>query len=418
MKTLTHILVGISLLCLSCSYNDITGGSGTETTDSFASLESGAPASNCRVFLIDQSNWVNDALTGDFIVDSATASADGLFTFRNTGSYRNKLLSIQIDHDSAGLCRKNIYLDDLDSSTFVLRRYSKLAGTVRNVQRGSALRIEGTTYKTVVNSDGSYSFNKIPPGNWAIIAEDDSGLHNAGTAPVTADTVIDATIDGQWNDRYLLTDFECGFTAPLAEASGISPFWYLFSDSTGKDYDFEAGRWVTDIPDDFTKSGNSFIGAYVTMADSSDRKLFIDGRLDRNCSFPYLGIGLVMYTDGNNGINLQDASAIHFDARGTGTMRLIFLARHPYYGSIIRYSYVIPLKPANEMVSVDFTSLEPDDQNSDSVKVSWEEASHHILMMEFAFYDSENNGVSSVNVVIDNIAFEGTDMKRIRGNRE
>lgn len=417
MKTLTQLTVLVVLLLwLSCSHDAVTGGSGTETTDSFVYLASGAPASNCKVFLIDQSNWMKHARSGDFIVDSTTAAEDGLFTFRNTGSYRNKLLSIQIDHDSAGLCRRSIHLDDLDSSTFVLSHYSRVTGTVRNATRSAALRIEGTTYRTLVNTDGSFFFKKIAPGNWAVIAEDVSGLHSAGTVPVPEDTVVDATLDGQWNDRFLLTDFECGFTAPLAEASGISPFWYLFSDSTGKGYDFETGRWVVDLPDDFTKNGNSFIDASVTMTDSSSQRLFIDGRLDQSCSFPYIGIGLVLYTDGNNGINLQDADSIQFEASGTGIIRLILLAKHPQYANKVRFSYVIPLTTENQIVSIDLSSLEINEQTDDSVKISWSEASRHILIMEFAFYDTENTDVSAVNAVIDNIAFKGIDIEGSLGN--
>jgi hypothetical protein len=416
MKILIHLPVLVVLLWLSCAQDTVRGGSGTETTDSFAYLASGAPASNCKVFLIDQANWMKHALSGDYIVDSATAAEDGLFAFRNTGSYRNKLLSIQFDHDSAGLCRKSIYLDDLDTSTFVLSRYSELTGTVRNAQHSAVLRIEGTTYRTTVDADGSFSFKKIPPGNWAVIAEDVSGLHSAGTVPVPADTIVDATLDGQWNDRFLVTDFECGFTAPLAEASGISPFWYLFSDSTSKGYDFETGRWVVDTSDDFTKSGNSFIDAYVKMTDSDGRRLFIDGTLDQNCSFPYIGIGLVLYTEGNNGINLQDADAIQFEVSGTGTARLIFLAKHPEYNSKIRFSSIISLTSENEVVSIDLSSLEINEQTEDSVKISWTEASSHVLMIEFAFYDSENSDASAVNAVIDNIALKGTDIEGTIGS--
>jgi len=408
MKTLIHLPVFAVLLWLSCTQDTVRGGSGTETTDSFAYLASGAPASNCKVFLIDQSNWMKHALSGDYLLDSATAAEDGLFTFRNTGSYRNKLLSIQIDHDSAGLCKKSIHVDDLSNSTFVLDRYSKLTGTVKRAEPDAALRIEGTTYRTTVNADGSFSFKKIPPGNWAVIAEDASGLHSAGTVPVPADTVVDATLDGQWNDRFLVTDFECGFTAPLAEAAGISPFWYLFSDSTSKGYDFETAQWVVDASDDFTKSGNSFIDAYVKMVDGDGHKLFIDGKLDQSCSFPYIGIGLVLYTDGNNGVNLSDADSIQFEAGGAGTVRLIFLTKHPQYTSKVRFSYVIPLTSENEIVSIALSSLEINEQTEDSVKISWAEASGHVLMMEFAFYDSENTDVSAVNAVIDNIAFRGT----------
>ena len=414
MKTHSQLLVVISLLWLSCSL-DITGGSGTETTDSYAYLASGAPASNCKVFLIDQANWLSHVLTGEFIIDSTTASKDGLFSFRNTDSYRDKQLSIQIDHDAEGLCKRNISLKDLDSSTFVLSSYSELRGTISDVQGSAVLRIDGTTYRTTVNSDGNFSFNQVPPGNWAVIAEDASGLHSAGAVPVSADTVIDVTLDGNWDERFLLTDFECGFTAPLAEASGISSFWYLFSDSTGKRYDYETSQWVVDIADDFTKSGNSFVDAYIEMADAGGKHLFIDGRLDLNCSFPYIGLGVALYTEGNNGINLQDATAIQFSADGTGTLKLIFIVKHPQYNSNVRFSSDIPLTSENETVSINLSSLEINEQTGDSLKISWAEASGHVLNMEFAFYYSENTDASAVEAVIDNIAFKGTDIKKIPG---
>lgn len=101
MKRNAFITALAVMAFLYCSGNQIAGGSGTETTNSFAFLESGVPAKNCKILLIDSKEWLLQAGSGNYIVDSTISQDDGVFSFEYSIADKNRTLSIQIDHDSS-----------------------------------------------------------------------------------------------------------------------------------------------------------------------------------------------------------------------------------------------------------------------------------------------------------------------------
>jgi hypothetical protein len=415
MKRIAVFLSAVVAIVMTCTRDRIAGGSGTETTNSFAYLESGKPAQNSTVFLIDPVKWISQAGSGGYIIDSVTTRSDGSFSFEYDKAIQNKNFALQIDHDSSGLCRSDITFKDIDRETFTLKRYRSFHGNVQDGNSSVRLLIGNTTYHTAVHEDGTFDFDKIPAGIYGIFAEGNGGLKGIGSAKITPDSSESVQYSIPPDRNYLLTDFECGYKSPLSELSGISLFWYLYSDSADKGYDYQLSKWTVSNSTDFTKSGNSSVNSYVDSDTNGSQSLHFDCSFDPQCPFPYAGLGMVLYTDGDRGVNFQGVDSLRIKAFGSGLMRVIFITEHPAAKTNVRFTKFVTLSQSSEVVSIALKSNKWDITPDDSLGISWADVCQKVRMIEFAFYGSENSD-SDIHLLIDNVFFVGDGvLKTISG---
>jgi hypothetical protein len=412
MKRTVCIAAIVVTTLLYCSENKIAGGSGTETTNSFAYLENGAPAKNCKVFLIDSKKWLCQADSGSFIIDSTTARNDGSFTFECKDADKNRKLSLQIDHDISGLFRRNVSFGDLDGATFVLDKYSSIHGVIPGAQALTPVKIDGTTYSVVTAADGSFMFEKVPSGMYALFTQNGSGFLAVGSVKLPSDSLMTVAFQPKSAETFLITDFECGYKSPIAEAGGIELFWYLFSDSADKSYNYELSQWVDNTSADVIKTGKSSIKCLIGPDSKGSLSLQVNGDLDNECEFPYAGVGMVLYTEGDNGVDLQNADSLKVEAMGNGSVRIIFIAEHPTKKEDIRFFGVIDLNKSTSPIAVNLNSLKIDSGTPDSLRVSWEQACKRVRIVEFAFYGSDNATGSVFSAEIDNVIFIGNGVQK------
>lgn len=405
MRQTLFIAVTVVTALLYCSGDNIAGGSGTETTNSFACLENGVPAKNCKVLLIDSKEWLSQAGTGNFIIDSTTARNDGSFTFKYDGTDKDRTLSIQIDHDSSGLFRRNVSFSDIDGTKFTLGKYSSVRGTVQGAQALTPVKIGGTTCNTLTAGDGSFVFEKVPSGTYALFVQNKSGFSAVGSVQLPSDSLVTVTLKSQSSSTFLITDFECGFKSPISEACGVELFWYLFSDSADKGYDYELSQWVDNTSADVIKEGKSSISCMIGPDMKGSFLMKVNGELDQACSFPYAGAGMVLYTDGDNGVDLQSFDSLKFDARGKGQLRIIFIAEHPVKKEDVRFMEIVELTEETSLIAVNLKKLKIYDGTPDSMLVSWNQACRKVRIIEFAFYGTDNTTATGFSTEIDNIAF-------------
>lgn len=406
MKRVVVFLSAAIVIMITCTRDHIAGGSGTETTNSFAYLESGKPAQNSTVYIIDPVKWNSQVGSGGYIVDSTVTGSDGSFSFEYDKALQNKTYALQIDQESSGLCRGEISFKDIDGEKFTLGKYRSFHGRVQGGKASMRLLIGNTTFHTMVKEDGAFEFDKIPEGLYGVFAEGNSGLAGIGSAKITHDSSGSVQYTMPPDRNYLLTDFECGYKSPLSEVSGISLFWYLYSDSADKGYDYQLSKWVINNSTDFTKSGNSSVNSFIGSDTNGSQALHFDCSFDSQCSFPYTGLGMVMYTDGDNGVNFQGIDSLRFNALGNGLMRVVFITELPASKKVVRFTKNITLSPSSGDVSISLKSNKWDITPDDSLGISWADVCQKVKMIEFGFYGSENSN-SDIHLVIDNIIFVG-----------
>ncbi|MFP4163853.1 MAG: beta-sandwich domain-containing protein [Chitinispirillaceae bacterium] len=395
-------------LVLSCSQSPTAGrGSGTETTNSFVYLASGAPAVNCTVRVIESSTWIQHASMSstDFVIDSAVTKEDGSFSIEYEPSAENNILNLQLDHDSAGLLRGDLSYRRMDSAVYTLEKYATVEGRVEETRGNAMVVVEGTAYSAPVGNDGTFTLHKVPAGSYALFVNRNGNLYSGSSVNTAPDSQIQITLPYYGQDEFLFADFESGYSVPGMETAGIPVFWYLFSDSTSKAYKYETDTWTLLNPQDFEKSGNSSVTSSIVTSEGSNT-LHMDAFLDQNVAASYAGLGIVFYTDDNGGIDLSSLDSIQCSIQGQGTLKINFLCRHPEHDSEIRFINYYSLTQAAANTFFDVGSFEPDPLTPDSLATSWSEARSQVRMLEFAFFRSDNTS-ENVYFTIDDIVFKG-----------
>ncbi len=406
MNKLFLFMIPLAIL-FSCSQGPVTGGgSGTETTNSFVVLASGRPASYCRVRLIDSREWVESRGAGVF--DSTITAEDGSFSFRfKQVDYSS--FNLQIDHDSAGAIIRNVTAQTLDSSTYTLQKYSTISGTVSGQTGNTSLLFQGTTYRAQIDTSGSFS-TKIPEGLYSMYIARSTGLQSAGFITIPTDSQISITVPQYSQSEFLFTDFQCGYQIPFMENIGIPIFWYLFSDSTSKAYNYNTHTWEIRNSADFIKQGNSFVSSNISTS-RNDQTLDLSVQFDPFFASAYGGLGIVFYRENNSGIDLSSVDSIRFDAWGQGTCKFNVFSVHPIYKQIVRFSSTFTLSNLPASLSIRLNDLEIDANTADSLKMPWSEASKTISLIEFAFDKMHNEFLLSTEMSLDNIVFKGCSVE-------
>lgn len=397
-----------------CSGGDVAGGTGTETTNGGVAVVAGAPAGGALVRLIDTEGWISKTARGESVVlDSTITDSNGRFHFDNP---RAEHYNVQIDHPQGALFVADCHLN---GDTLRLAQHAVYAGVLTPTS-GLLARalLGGSAYRATPATNGVVRFGAVAPGTYPIVALQ-------GTSATAALIFGGARIVGQSGEQYgdtlsadtavvPLDGFSTGFgMSELGYLLG-GTWWYYYSDSLSRNFNPNTRQW--DFAQINPYGGNTVINPELISGANGNTMLSATVVLGNAVAYPVGGIGISLGRAGGEAVNLSSMTAFSFRARGTGTLRLRLeslaldsIDTHKQYTTTIALPdswtqfRIIP-----SMLAIDF----PDTVLEETVP--WITAGRAIKRIEFEFLFTSNTVGDTLVLQLDNLAFEGVSLSRLR----
>lgn len=379
---------------LSCTPS-LTDGNSSETTNVAIVTSDGVPAVAAKVKLIDAENWAYRTLLQESVVlDSAVAGPDGTVSFK---TFPEAACNLQIDHESSGVVvqgfsRNGKVVDE--TASIRLKKYAELHGTcVGSSDAAAYVTLDGTSYRSKIASDGSFTFDGIAPARYSLVLGDSKGkLSLAGTASLFEGESLTAdTITPEYTGL-LIDDFESGDSISVLGRI-TDGYWYSFNDNQ------KGGH---------SSVTTSFIQGTVprgTSALKTDIVLGLDTGIDL-----YAGIGVYIGTDKSDW-DFSTMTAISFRARGKNTVRVSVESRlidsiqsWPDFGK------TIVLDSTWRHFSIPFDSLDLRDSRAADLGITWAMAAKRIFRIEFDATEAYNRNGDTIQLQIDDLRIEGVSV--------
>jgi hypothetical protein len=165
-----------ALLIAGCGMFDRVADGGTiETTNGIAArvvLPSGQPASNIKVFLLDEQDWLEKTKAGESIViDSAETDTAGRFKFEDVDTTRAS--SLYADVENYGLLIHNVtqeMLNDDYDSTLGMSKKVSYQGTIKDTTFvAEKIYLAGTPFQADIDSTGKFVIKNVPQEYYSVI---------------------------------------------------------------------------------------------------------------------------------------------------------------------------------------------------------------------------------------------------------
>jgi hypothetical protein len=418
------------VLCLlawaGCSVSDpVAGGSGTETTNSFAMLSTGEPADSAVVRLIDTEPWLDNVrLSKPVVIDSTVTDANGAFTFESFP--RNKRINLQIDHSSEALFLTGLvdssgsdsfhlgnFSDSLGSDTVYLASHAAYNGVIGGSGTPpSALLLSGSAYQVSLDRYGGFSFGKVAAGLYPVLALDAASPSNTMTLP-SAVTLSPGTTEedsAMKAHRVLVDNFEAGIGKSVLGLLVGAWAWYYFSDSAGAVYNTETGVWHNTVSKD---SGNTSITLEQASDGEGGNSLLATVTLRNRFIGPYAGLGMIIGFGQDSVLDLSAMSGFSLRARGSGTVGIRF--ESAVLDSAIlglhQYEYDLALQDAWTEYTFPVDSLHIDAPDSTKAQFPWSGVSSDIIRIEFEFVTADNALDQALTFQLDEFYIEGVTLE-------
>lgn len=321
----------------------------------------------------------------------------GKFVFDDVGQGNYVVYSAPV-HDSAmGL---NVViprgLDELDLSETMLEPTDSTTGTVA-VPGGKypvSITLLGTGLKVVSDLDGNFSFGQLPRMERLYRISPDDSRQQVSIVPsavlTSSDTFyLDTTM------RALLDDFNDEVAEHLLHPFIGTGDWYV---RKADGMTVTPASVVTNVADAFTEKNvwknRSLVIEMTSSGGNGSGDLFIIGL---EIGKGYTGTGANCWFD------LSGMSALSFMARGSGTVRVLFLSRFikENYTGADHFEKSIEL--TDEWLEYRITPAElasPEESDAEADGIKWSQAADNIA--EITFISSQ-----SLSIGLDDISIEG-----------
>jgi len=199
------LIILCATLLQSCGNPPVAGGTGSETTNSFAGIvltSQGIPAEHATVYLIDQSRWFDRIDSGKSpVVDSVKTDSAGQFviTSEGAGTY-----AVQVSGEGESFWQGGFPVSEsteIHAGTIRL----ETSMTVRGIVSGSASEVRPlfTANRSSIKNDGSFYIEQIPAGIFALFADRELC---GGFEGVRGDTIDLGTLSSEPN-TLIIDDF-------------------------------------------------------------------------------------------------------------------------------------------------------------------------------------------------------------------
>ena len=396
-----------------CSSVQSTGGTGTETVNTFARLPDGTPAAGAVARLIDARWWIDSIHHGTSpVIGEGVADGNGHILIVYEG--RHPLINLQIDHGSGALV--TTLQDDrncINADTVCLKKPATLAGTFENQSSsGAKVLLAGTAYEAVINQTGSYSFGKIAPGSYAVVTTGTKGTDVAGNSALTLHS---GTVNNDYEldvpaDRVLIDNFESG-VGPTS-LGRIFPVlgWYVLSDSIYYYWHTGTDKWTRGI--------SAVIGHSPIFHDSvktpGNTAFSVSTILDRVSPLANSVAGVQFRPLSKTGIDLSSMTGFSLRASGKGIVRVRFESMRLDSASLYLSNYSYPLELVDADTLTEYTipvdSLRILEPVETPKLFPWSRESKNIVRIEFEFSTSENDRGDSLYCTLDDLYLEGVSI--------
>jgi len=400
------LLVISSAIYISCS-STVSGGTGTETVNTFAMLPDGSPAAGATLSIVEARCWVDSISQGRSpVIKKIMSDKRGFFEFNLPEDHQN--LNIQIDHTDKGLVIALPAGSRLLADTLHLKPYASYSG-ILDTDSSSAMEvlISGTSYRTTVSDNGEFEFPGVAPGIYSLVVCTPNNTI-AGVSPCNlepgsvsyGDTIEIA------NRRLIIDNFECG-VGPTSLNSLIPGFaWYVLSDSLYYLWSNEEWAWKEKSIDPIATSWISF----DSVPDGNGGKAFrFSTVLDRVSMYANALVGFSFKPVSENGADLSAMTGFSLRASGSGTIRIHF---ETYYldsasdmGS--HYAYPLELTPTMTEYTIPVDSLRIIEPVSYAANHPWSREAKRVNRIEFVFAYGANNRGDTLTCTFDDFTLEG-----------
>jgi len=404
-------LIAVATLFITCGTEPISGGSGTETVNTFAYLCNGKPASGAIVSVIDPLLWLDSvSLKASPVVQRTTADEHGRITLNLP--HREQPYNIQIDHSEQGYFVKSVVSEDLDDDTCRLQPFATFNALFNEEHDITQMYLSGSAYQASVGLDGNFYFTGVAPGPYSLIGV--SGAPSPMRVVICGATTLEngeASVDASLNPVYgrlLLDNFENGLGPTVLGDIAPELWWYTVSDSGMYYWKRSSASWRWS-----QYAGHSYTSISTVSDTRGGSALSFVAVLDSTVTAPIATAGIFFKDRNPDGIDLSGMTACSFFARGKGTISVRFesagLDTISGYLSAYTYPvvladtmkhYVIPIDSLRIQYPVFFPNLYP-----------WSQESKRILRMEFEFSQTKNVLQDTLHVVLDDLYLEGVGVE-------
>ncbi|MDO5576342.1 MAG: hypothetical protein Q4F84_04630 [Fibrobacter sp.] len=416
-----RLLVAVVAACvagiLSCTSSPVSGGSGTETINTYVCFaESGQPARGASVAIIDADGWIDSIQKNVSPVIARTVTdTNGYFTLDITGK---RALNVQIDHQEQGTFVSGIYSLSYFDYPIKLKKYGSYKTAFKEKQHHiSHLRLSGTDYISSIGDDGDFYFEKVSSGLFSVIGSNGDGTiaNNLTMCGAVSLESEESKIDSSLNplpDRLLLDNFEGKFGLTIPGLVYPEIYWYAVSDF---------GIWYWSNPFNVWKKdaheyplGKSYV-SIEPEEESGNTALNFTAVLDSKSIYSYTIAGISFRGfSSKHYADLSGMKSFSMKAKGEGTIWVRFETRElkDETSSISHYTYPIKLNDTLTQYTVPVDSLQilPGKLSTDSYP--WSRVASKVLQIEFEFYPSENTPGESMKLILDDFYLDGVNLDK------
>ncbi len=405
MKSIPTITIGVfvlSALLLRCS-TDVAGGPGTgaETTNGYVLSSAQTPAANVAVLAIDSRKWLEYSINNKPVIfDSARTDSTGFFEFEK--SLPNHY-NIQIDNSKEGLFiadAEELFNDTTHITTVTLSPYATFKGSIKDNQSYLVdnIRIAGTSYRAALQTNGSFTFHRIPAGTFSVFADvrisNDTEMVLISVEEIEAgETVTHSDIE-IFANTIILEDFNDGNFDETVLGAITGGSWYRFGD-------FQIGHGKSKI-----EISVDSLGAY------SGSSLRSNAILREGFKYPYVGLGFFLGENNYKTFNLSGMEKLTFRAKGNGTVRvnLETCLTDSACSGYDTFGDTITLDTVWKKYEILPDSLELLIKKEDFL---WVQARDRVIRIEFEFMGDFNHLYDSLALHLDDIHIEGMTLDEL-----
>lgn len=271
----------------------------------------GIPVANAKVRIIKTTAWAQKiAENGTPVTDSAVTDSSGIASLKKISEAAYAEVSAQTGVSRIALASGDSIKND------TLRTASSINGVVNAASLPKEVRLYGTSFRASVNADGSFAFDSIPAGDYAVVANADSEYAYCGQALVTEAASITDTLSLETGDSLLIDDFENSDAANRFHNITNGGWWYNYSDSTSSVTPAKAENSL--VKNDSSWNGSQSYHAAFSVSTTYSGAFAL-------CGFD---IGISPVLDTAIGYDMSAVDSITFYTRGSGHIKIQFYGSH------------------------------------------------------------------------------------------
>jgi hypothetical protein len=377
----------IWLICsFNCSDNGVSDGGG--------GIDIGNPAKVCVVdslnrpiegatvkLLLSDDWFANLFQSGSIVSDSSSTGPSGnaYFDSLEMGRY-----NVQIDHNTGGAYVRDITINDSQVvKTIIIKNYGTFSGSIKSDSGApTEIRIAGSTYSTIIKSDGTFIINKIPFGTFIPVIMTVNQKWNCGSAVNITSSQTTVSNETVKYNSILIDDFE--------------------NDTLTR----KIGRFVENDHVYTAQASSSEATSHYQIVKDGFEGNGLKGTLVRANMWALVGFTLGIRDSADSLWDFHIAKGLSFYAKGRGTINISLESDSlDRAGTYKHHSANVELQSQWKYYIVKFDSLSFFPDFNPDPQIPWNEASKTIKRIEFNALEGDTVQLWLDNLTVDGVSF-------------